>query len=210
MGRLKLVPPIGKRAAVNHAPHQRRLRPARLNDKTSSPLARVRRGNGAITTEPPVGTFDDQAMQRTVLHGLAIIEREQQRERRVAMSSGARWIRRPRQKVDEAIGESLRQWREDCKPSRGGPIFRCEQFQFAAASFSSQPQPYGRSNEPRCGPESVASSPMHIRRCETLIKVPARRFRVRMLRMIPQQAGQRPVHVHARVPVIAAVKSRMQ
>ena len=44
----------------------------------------------------------------------------------------------------------------------------------SAASFNSQPQPYGRSNEARCGPESVASSPTHMVGREPLLEVLAR------------------------------------
>ena len=50
----------------------------------------------------------------------------------------------------------------------------------------------------------------HMVGSEPALEMLARFIRMRVLWMKPQQSGQRPVHMHARMPVVAAVKDGMQ
>ncbi len=121
---LELAPPVRKRTAVDNPPHQRGFdQPARKKIVAARlVLSRIT----AIAAEPEVGALGDQPMQRTVLRSLAVVECKQECKRRVAVRSGARRIRRPRQKVDESFGERERKRGEDLEPAGRGTVVRRE------------------------------------------------------------------------------------
>ena len=204
--RQEAVEPRAERGRRQHAPHQVGLDQRRRQEIRAGRLPRRRRV--AVVRRTSAARASTHARrQRGCAGATRVVEREREAERAVRMHAVRNGYSRARQVVEVARAKRRR-----AAPAPRPPACAPASSPRADSSreLSSHAQPYVRSNVAAAGRAQIRASAAIAAGAKW--RSNARRSpRARgSVRKQPAQAREQPVHVHARVPVEAAVERRMQ
>ena len=135
------------------------------------------------------------------------VEREGEAEGAVGVEAVAQRIPLAREIVEVAIGDDARQGRERKLPARGGIVAGATEFEIQRE----KPRPAVRALEgARLRTREVVALGRDVRGREVEVEHGVDRGADRQRRKQPAHAREQPVHVHARMPVEAAVERGVQ